>query len=136
MVQVNIPQMVPLSEIKNRRNKTLQKMKEQTPSYVMCKLKGITGTYKDAIFPLDEDLTMGRDYHCANIVFPKEFEKISRAHCKLEVKKDGSINLIDLGSSNGTYLADGTKLQAHVPYSIQQGEYFYLVNKNEMFRII
>ena len=37
-------------------------------------------------------MTIGRDYHCANVVFPKEFEQISRAHCELKVKIDTVLN--------------------------------------------
>lgn len=142
--------MVPLSEVKERRkmgyvsdvqsgapavgaaqNAQMAPMEQKVPPNYQC--KGIDGSYKQAVFPLDIELVFGRDYHVANIIF--ESEKISRQHCRLSVA-GGRICLTDLGSSNGTFLADGTRCKPNTPYTLRKGECFYLVDKSEMFKIL
>ena len=130
------PPMIPLAELKKRRTISQHKIKETKPEIQFRKLKGVDGMYRDAVFPLDSDIIMGRDYRVAIIVFGENSQKISRSHCKLRVRSNGEVVLIDLGSSNGTYLADGSKLKPQVEYHLSQGECFYLADKQELFRII
>lgn len=130
------PPMIPLAELKKRREISRHKIMKTQPEKQFLKLKGVDGMYKDAVFPLDSDIIMGRDYRVANVVFGEKAQKISRSHCKLRVRSNGEVVLIDLGSSNGTYLADGSKLKPQIEYHISKGECFYLADKQELFRII
>ena len=57
-------------------------------------------------------LTIGRD-NDNKLVLPHTF--VSRNHCKMRLITPQIIEIIDLGSSNGTY-ADGQKLQPNKPY--------------------
>lgn len=136
MANYVVPPMIPLAELKKRREVSQHKLKKTQPEIQFRKLKGVDGMYKDAVFPLDSDIIMGRDYRVANIVFGDNSQKISRTHCKLRVKSNGEVALIDLGSSNGTFLADGSKLKPQVEYNLSPGECFYLADKQELFRII
>lgn len=136
MSSFTAPPMIPLAELKKRRSISQHKIKEKQPEAQFRKIKGIDGMYKSAIFPLDADIIMGRDYQVANIVYGDNYKKISRSHCRLRVHANGEVTLMDLNSSNGTYLADGSKLKPQVEYKLSPGECFYLADKQELFRII
>lgn len=58
---------------------------------------------------------------------------ISRIHCYIRVDSRG-IYLVDV-SSNGTFLADGTRLQKNCEYRILPGTFFYLATPNHMLYI-
>lgn len=45
---------------------------------------------------------------------------VSREHCQLSLKDD-QLTVMDLGSSNGTYIA-GNRLEPHRPYVLNKGE--------------
>ena len=41
----------------------------------------------------------------------------------------------DLGSSYGTFLENGTKMEPNKPYTILTGEAFFLASKDNGFRV-
>lgn len=45
---------------------------------------------------------------------------VSREHCQLSLQ-DGQLTVMDLGSSNGTFVG-GTKLEPHNMYAVKKGE--------------
>ena len=47
----------------------------------------------------------------------------------------GTANLIDRGSTYGTYLADGTRLGPNQPYALRPGTEFYIGTKENVFRV-
>lgn len=91
-------------------------------------LIGISGEYAGNELPLDEDwTTLGRDPEQCQLIFTDQSGTISRVHCRLrfEVRKEAVI-VQDLGSSNGTWLQSGVRLDAHRDYLLAPGERFYL----------
>lgn len=50
--------------------------------------------------------------------------------------KNGKVLLMDLGSTYGTFLSDGTKLEPNKPYYLNYGQSFYLVDPANTFRIV
>ncbi|MCG6154790.1 FHA domain-containing protein [Rubinisphaera margarita] len=64
-----------------------------------------------------ERAIIGRQNHCDIRVVSGE---LSREHCRIEVDHDDA-HLIDLGSTNGTYL-NRKKLEAHQPYELSEGD--------------
>ena len=48
-------------------------------------------------------------------------EKISRFHAKLVVSKETSVEVVDLGSTNGTFV-NGTRLEADQVVVLQPGD--------------
>ena len=81
-------------------------------------------------------VTIGRDPSC-EAAFPVGSEgsnKVSRRHCKLYLE-NGRLLLVDLGSTNGTYMADGRRLTAMQPVAVKPGDRFYLDNPDNMFEI-
>jgi len=64
-----------------------------------------------------ERAIIGRQNHCDIRVVSGE---LSREHCRIEVDHDDA-HLIDLGSTNGTYL-NRKKLEPHQPYGLTEGD--------------
>ncbi len=64
-----------------------------------------------------ERAIIGRQNHCDIRVVSGE---LSREHCRIEVDHEDA-HLIDLGSTNGTYL-NRKKLEAHQPYELTEGD--------------
>ncbi|MCL2663087.1 MAG: PrsW family glutamic-type intramembrane protease [Oscillospiraceae bacterium] len=108
------------------------------PPYAMSKsltLRGIAGMYNGSVFPSPQGkLVIGRDARLANIVYPQNTPGVSSVHCEVRYE-NGMYVLIDKNSSNGTFLADGTRLTPGQPYPIARKNGFYLANRENMFEI-
>ncbi|MBR1740326.1 MAG: FHA domain-containing protein, partial [Lachnospiraceae bacterium] len=98
-------------------------------------VQGVSGLFAGRTYAQGRDgrVMFGRQPSC-QVVFGGNDKNISGNHCVL-FKQDGGVMLMDLGSTNGTYLENGTRLQPNVAYALHAGERFYLVNKNYMFMI-
>ncbi len=92
------------------------------------------GGYMDGrIYPIgDYEITFGRD-PSSTIRFPADAKGVSRAHCKL-FWKDGTLMLMDCGSSYGTFIQGG-KLQPMQPVPIKYGDIFFIGEKRNCFKI-
>ena len=57
--------------------------------------------------------------------------------CALEAVEaaDGEVQLTDLGSSYGTFVGSGQRLNANSPMTLHRGDTFWLGSKEQMFRI-
>lgn len=98
-------------------------------------VQGVSGLFAGRTYTQGRDgrIMFGRQPSC-QVVFGGNDKNVSGNHCVL-FKQDGGVMLMDLGSTNGTYLENGTRLQPNVAYALHAGERFYLVNKNYMFMI-
>lgn len=90
---------------------------------------GFSGSYKDAVFDLVDgaEITFGRDPQQVNIVFDQTQTDISRKHCV--IRFDGRSNqyiVTDLNSTTGTYLDNGTRLEAGQPKQVTKGTVIYM----------
>jgi hypothetical protein len=141
MENINVPPMTPPEKLiemrKAQKEKTFHsikslKKKENKP----YKLQGMDGVYAGAEFPVDKGIIIGRNPGEANIIYPAGTAGISRLHCSLREDNNGQLIIKDLGSSQGTFFADGTKLQPNVAYRINRGECFYLASKRETYKVI
>lgn len=95
-------------------------------------VKGITGALAGQKFPVGGKLIFGRDGGKCGVAFPLDSAGISGIHC--EVAFDGTTAwLRDLGSSYGTYLANGTKLAPKTPTRLATGDRFYLAGEDNTF---
>ncbi|MBK8758231.1 MAG: FHA domain-containing protein [Actinomycetales bacterium] len=97
-------------------------------------------SHRGEIFTLERSLVLGRSpsippgYEAespALVTIPDESRGISGLHAYVRVQ-DGSITLIDLGSTNGTFVADGSggsaQLKAGVPVVLGPGAIFSLAD--------
>lgn len=78
-------------------------------------------------------LLIGRDAS-AGAMYPQNTRGISGRHCEI-MSSSGKIVIVDRGSTYGTYLADGRKLEPNVPYDVKNGTVFYLASRENKFEI-
>jgi len=85
---------------------------------------------------LNRRLTFGRDPSRCSILFPLEAGEISRVHCTLKYDEETRLFILeDNGSSNGTFLASGERLEPGVRYELKNGERFSLSGKLHWFEV-
>ena len=80
------------------------------------------------------EMLFGREAVCA-VRMPDGTPGVSRRHCCIRWQQ-GIPMLIDLGSTYGTFLADGKQLPPNYPEPVAAGTRFYVGNKGNLFQII
>lgn len=95
-------------------------------------LTGVSGIYAGQSFSVDQDIIMGRDPACCNVIFPTGAAGISKVHCQICLNINGYRAIIDCGSSFGTFL-NGVELYPGSPAILQSGSEIRLGSK-EIFR--
>ena len=98
-------------------------------------LVGRSGIYLNAEFEIENEIIIGRDANMCQLVYPETMGEISGVHCKIQ-NINGSVCLIDLDSTNGTFLLDGTRLLPDMPRTLESGQGFYLCSRDNAFDII
>lgn len=98
-------------------------------------VRGISGMYEGNDISVEDTILFGRDAETCNIVYPDGTPGISTLHCKLLVS-DGALYIMDLDSSFGTFLRDGTQLVPYQPYALQSGDSFYLASTENTFAVL
>ena len=78
------------------------------------RLVGTEGVFSGRRFALEGALRLGRLPDQNDLVFPADTTGVSGRHCVVRLT-DGGATLTDLGSSFGTFLSDGTRLQPNQP---------------------
>lgn len=96
-------------------------------------LSAAAGQYAGRKMQLTKPVRIGRAPGC-DIMYPGNVPGISGNHCMLTPSAEGVI-LTDLGSSYGTFLANGTKLIPNKQYMLKKGDSFCLANQNQRFTI-
>ena len=99
-------------------------------------LYGIGGEFAGQRFYLPpEGVNIGRDAAICQIVLPFDSPKVSRSHCNVRYNPVDRVFIVtDLSSANGTFLANGTRLQPKVPTIVKAETKFYLGDETTMFR--
>jgi hypothetical protein len=73
------------------------------------KIRILGGTLTGKEVPVSARVILGRDPSKAQIVFPSEDTAVSRLHCEIRFDRaDGHFEVRDLGSRNGTFIANGS----------------------------
>ena len=91
----------------------------------------LSGPLEGQLFPIGPE---GRDYDCG-VCFPCDTLGISRHHCSIRWYRGGPA-VVDLGSSYGSFLADGRRLPANAPVPIQPGCRFSLGIPGYSFELV
>ena len=79
---------------------------------------------------------LGRDQSVANLVFPPESDSVSKRHCTVRWDAGrGVFVLEDLGSTNGTFLANGVRLGPSQPCDLRPGDKFYIGDLRNQFEV-
>ncbi|MBR5596949.1 MAG: RDD family protein [Lachnospiraceae bacterium] len=124
---------ISLEEAKEDNTKK-QKQEDNQAEVVKPGLYGVSGEYEEAFIPLTGEVVLGREYSC-NLIFPGETLGISRRHCMVQYDQENKMFIIiDLNSTYGTFLGDGSRIPAGETMYLKEGEEFYIGN-NERFRV-
>jgi hypothetical protein len=100
-------------------------------------LLGIAGQYAGSSIGLDSGpSTMGRDPSSVNLVFPAEVNSISKRHCRVSWDVARRVFVLeDLGSTNGTFLASGERVNPGQPRDLRPGDRFYIGDLRNQFEV-
>lgn len=96
-------------------------------------LVGQTGVHAGRRYPIGKELRMGRG-GSNDVSFPEGTPGISGSHCML-IPRGSSVYVVDLGSTYGTFLSNGTKLPSNQKQPLSKGDSFYLGSNKQLFRI-
>lgn len=97
-------------------------------------IRGLSGYFVNQSFQLTDRIVIGRDNSKCTVTYPLDAPGISGTHCELSVNGN-DVYLKDLGSSYGTFLANGQKLEPNQPTKMGNGAIFYLAGEDNTFEI-
>lgn len=100
-------------------------------------LCGVEGELAGSSFRMNgSGLSIGRDPALCQVVFPLHVGEVSRKHCTLQFEKETqTFTLEDHGSSNGTFLSRGDRLEPGKRYPLRSGERFALSGNTHWFEV-
>jgi len=79
---------------------------------------------------------VGRDPATCKVVYAEGTVGVSGRHCQVQYDAaTGDFIVTDLRSTYGTFLMNGQKLNANVPYRMKAGESFYVGDKQNVLRV-
>lgn len=105
-----------------------------TPVLKNAVITGVKGIMAGRSFDVGSSVIIGRNTQKCTICFPVDAKGISGVHCEIRLN-GGVYEIIDKGSSCGTFLGSGQKLVADVPAKLPSGTYFYLGSSEQLFKI-
>lgn len=99
-------------------------------------IQGVSGLLNGKTYMLTAGtpLIFGRRTEKCNVLFKNETKGISSIHCKVKWY-NGKVLIKDLGSTYGTWLNEGTRLEPNKYYELPDQGVFYLGSKENMFFI-
>lgn len=100
------------------------------PQYCLI---GIDGVMKGRAYDIRGICWIGRSEGC-QISYPDDTGGISGRHCEV-IPEKGKLLLMDVGSTYGTYMGNGMKLEQNEPYELKEGDIFYLADRKQMFLV-
>jgi hypothetical protein len=100
-------------------------------------LYGLAGEYDGVELELGrEPVAIGRDPRLVHLVFSPDAAVVSGRHCAVWFDADHrAVMLEDLWSTNGTFLADGSRLPGGVPHRLRSADQFYLGDPDVLFEV-
>lgn len=96
------------------------------------KVIGMQGAFANNSFMVMRNLIIGRSASRCHLVYPQNTPGVSNVHCELQ-NMNGVLYLIDRGSSYGTFVGNGVRLNPNQPYQLHDGEIFYLAAMQNSF---
>lgn len=110
-----------------------QKKQEAFEEANALRIQGVTGSFAGRRFPLDGQLSMGRD-PSNNIVFPTDTKGVSANHCVI-MRNGHQLYVKDLGSTYGTFINGTARAAANQLVSINVGDKISLGSELQTFII-
>ena len=83
-----------------------------------------------------EPILIGRDPNSCKVVYAEGTSGVSGRHCSVSYDAAAGVFIVtDLRSTYGTFLANGQKMEANVPYRVTPGSEFYVGDKANGIRV-
>ncbi len=104
------------------------------PDDMDLRVEGVCGFYAKKRYKVTGSVTIG----CGSqntLAMPEGTAGVSHRYCMLTAGRTGEVQLTDLGSTYGTFLGSGQKLNANSPVTLHRGDTFWLGSRDQMFRI-
>ena len=100
-------------------------------------IKSLAAQHNGVSMPLDKaPIIIGRDRTVCKVLFNEDTPGVSSKHCQIYFDSDtNDFILTDLGSTYGTFLMNGQKLQSNTPNRLRAKDYFYLGAKDNSFYV-
>lgn len=95
---------------------------------------GIGGIYDGVKITVGKEMYIGRNPEKCSVIYPEGTRGISSIHCCIRTL-DGKIELTDMGSTCGTFLKNGEKLESNVPCLLEMGDVFYIAEQENSFLV-
>ena len=97
-------------------------------------IQGVSGLLNGKTYMLTAGtpLIFGRRTEKCNVLFKNETKGISSLHCEIKWY-NGKVLIKDLGSTYGTWLNEGTRMEPNKYYELPDQGVFYLGSKENMF---
>lgn len=95
-------------------------------------IKGLEGSKKGKEYSLEQTLVFGRDKSKCDIAFSADAEGVSRVHCKV-LKKDNKVVIMDMGSTYGTFVNNGLRIDKNTEFELSVGDTFSIGSDKETF---
>lgn len=94
----------------------------------------VTGELEGKEYVVKGKMIMGRNAEKCKIAFPLDTEGVSGIHCQVYVE-DNKLKLVDLGSTYGTYVGNGLKIDAETVVELKDGDTFSLGSEKNTFSV-
>lgn len=96
----------------------------------------VNGMYKGITFPISdgEEMILGTDPSCCNVVISQNNTYISRRHCTVRYSISGDTYTVIDHSTNGTFCANGQQLMKNAPKMLKTGDIIHLGDANNSYR--
>lgn len=126
--------------LKKKQPKVDQNKKAAAPTAentVKAVVRSMSAQHNGAAFPVGKaPVTIGRNKASCVIIYQEGTQGVSGVHCSVSFDSEtGAFTLTDLGSTYGTYLVNGQKLNPNTPVVLRAGDSFYVGDKANVCRV-
>ena len=106
------------------------------PGDTGLRIEGLAGAMagKRVMIKIGSSVIIGRNSSVCNVTVPDGTPGVSSKHCEIWLE-NGTLYIKDLGSSNGTFISPGIRVEPHVPTPLKEGSIFWLGSENQKFII-
>ena len=117
-------------------NNTADATKSETAE-LKAVIRSMSAQHNGKAFPVGKaPVTVGRNKASCVIIYEEGTKGVSGVHCSVSFDSaTGSFTLTDLGSTYGTFLINGQKLNPNAPVVLRSGDSFYVGDKSNVCRV-
>ena len=104
---------------------------------VGARLTAVSGALAGAVLELDDSpVVIGRSPELSHLVFPADARGVSKRHCSLRYDPGRKVVMLeDEGSSYGTFLESGERLQPGKPLAVRGRLRFFVGEREQLFEL-